>query len=132
MSNPASQSHANLLCVLGFLLVACDSPGELDPVFDIGPIQIDSVDVELLESFPVRATARVTGVVGDGCSELLPIEQSRDGNELDISIRRRRPLDAVCPQIAHLFASRIPLEGTFAPGDYTLRVNDASVSFHVD
>lgn len=114
------------------MLVACDSPEEPDSVFDVAPIQIDSVDVALLESFPVRAMAHVTGVVGDGCSELLPIEQIRDGNELVISIRRRRPVDAVCIQLAKLFDRSISLDGSFAPGDYTLRVNDVSVVFHVD
>ena len=99
---------------------------------DIRPISIDSVEVSILESFPAQVDAHVTGVVGDGCSELLPIEQSRTGNTARLDIRRERPVDAVCIQIALVFDETIRLDGTFLPGDYVLQVNDKSVSFRVD
>jgi inhibitor of cysteine peptidase len=116
-------------CVLtGF---ACSTSGVTNPTTAVAPIQIDGVDVLLMESFPVQVTAHVEGVVGDGCSTVLPLEMSRSGNLVTISILRERPVDAVCTQIARLYDERIPL-GTFASGEYVLRVNDVERSFRVD
>ncbi len=127
---PAPSTLAALAWALA--VSGCGDPSEPDPLFDVAPIQVESVEVMVLESFPAQANAHVTGVIGDGCAELLPIEQSRGDNEVRISILRQRPLDAVCIQIAKLFDDTIRLQGTFAPGDYTLHVNDVSVSFRVD
>jgi hypothetical protein len=101
------------------------------PSVVVSPIQIDSVDVLLLESFPVRAMAHVEGVVGDGCSTLLPLETSRSGNVVTLSILRERPAEAVCTLIAQLYDERIPL-GEFPSGEYLLRVNDKETPFTVD
>jgi hypothetical protein len=35
----------------------------------------------------------------------------------------------VCTQLARLYDERLPLEGSFPPGDYVLRVNDFVRSF---
>ena len=77
---------------LGCIVAACSGPQEPDPVsmFDTAPIQIDSVDVSLLEIFPVQATVHVTGVLGDGCAELESIEQRRDGPGMIVKIDHRK------------------------------------------
>ena len=106
------------------------APGPSGPVA-IDLIQIDSVDVVFLASAPVEVGAHVRGIVGDGCSELLPIRQSRDGNQVTIRISRQRPVDAICTQIAKLFDSTIRLEGVFPAGSYALDVNHVRVPFQV-
>jgi len=106
------------------------APGAGGPV-KIDLIQVDSVDVLFLASAPVAVGAHVQGVVGDGCSELLPIRQSRAGNAVTIRISRQRPANAVCTQIAKLFDATIRLEGAFPPGSYTLDVNGVDATFQV-
>jgi len=110
--------------------VACGhSDRATNPDVTIDPIQIDSVDVQVQESSPPRAAARVQGVIGDGCSTLHSVEQERSGSTVTLTILRERPIDAICTQIARLYDETIPLEGTFSPGRYVLRVNDVETAF---
>jgi len=120
---------------LALLAAACGkpaSPSQPDSSILVSRIQIESVAIRLAPSFPVQAFARVRGVVGDGCSRLLPIEQSRAGNVITLEIKRQRPRDAICTQIAILFDQEIRLEGEFRTGEYTLSVNGNASSFRVD
>ena len=75
---------------------------------------------------------RVRGVLGDGCTDLLPpITQERDGTVVRIRILRQRPEDAVCIQIAKLFDQVVPLMGEYPPGDYIVHVNASDLTFRV-
>ena len=53
----------------------------------IRPIHVDSVEV-ILEAPP---SARVQGVIGDGCTKLSGVLQERGGNAIDITILAERP-----------------------------------------
>jgi hypothetical protein len=121
------------LAVLALAAPGCGSPSDptdLTPVVE--PILIDSVTVRVAESLPVQVFAHVNGIVGDGCSTLLPVEQSREGNRVAIAILRQRPKSAICTQIAKLFNEDIRLQGAFPPGHYTLRVNETLRTFDVN
>ena len=118
--------------LLSGLCAACASVTGPDSKLLIDPIQIDAVDVLLQESFPVQASAHVQGIVGDGCSELLPPVQVRAGNQIALTIQRARPRDAICTQIAKLYDETLRLEGSFPPGAYRLTVNSVVRDFTVD
>jgi hypothetical protein len=110
-----------LSLVLVSTLASCSAP--LEPTTLVEPILIEQVDVLVLESFPPRANAHVRGIIGDGCSEIRSVTQSRSGNVTTVTILRERPRDAVCTQIAKLYDQIISLEGTFPPGRYEVIVN---------
>jgi len=120
--------------VIGVTLAALGcadaNPGGSSPVVD--PIQIDSVDVRILESSPPQAVAHVKGLLGDGCSELHSLTQSRSASTITVTILRQRPRDAICTQIAKLYEADIPLEGQYPPGRYVLRVNGFEKVFTTD
>jgi len=97
----------------------------------IEPIQIDTVEIRIGEPQPVRVSLHVTGVIGDGCADLLPPTLLRSGNLTTIRINRTRPLEAVCSQIAKVYDEVIPLLGEFPPGDYRVKVNSLERGFHV-
>src|SRR5262245_59207751 len=128
-----------VMAVLLLASVGCQSAappsdpptGPTRPEFVIAPIQIESVVLVRGLKTPSGLGVHVQGIVGDGCSELLPIRQLREGSVVLISIERQRPRDAVCTQIARLYDDVIPLEGTFAPGTYTVRVNSTHIEFSV-
>ena len=126
----------SLLLFLVLLAAACGKPGSPSqpdsPPMTVARIPIESVTIRIAQSFPVQVFARVQGFVGDGCSSLLPIEQSRAGNVITLEIKRQRPRDAICTQIAILFDQDIRLEGEFRTGEYTLNVNGSASSFRVD
>jgi hypothetical protein len=124
-----------LLPVLALLGAACgkpSAPSQPDSQTVVSRIQIDSVVVRVAQSLPVQVFARVKGVVGDGCSSLLPIEQSRAGSAITLEIKRQRPRDAICTQIAILFDQEIRLDGEFRTGEYTLVVNGAAQGFRIE
>jgi len=100
-----------------------------DPPLEISPILVDSVEVLVQESSPPRASARVQGVIGDGCSSVHSVQQVRSGSTVTLTILRERPPNAICIQIALLYDETIPLEGTFPPGRYVLRVNGIETPF---
>jgi hypothetical protein len=112
-----------------FLLATAACSGSTENDMAVEPITIESVDVLILESFPPQATARVKGVIGDGCSELHSEVQRRTGDTVTITVLRQRPREAICTQIAKLYDQTIRLEGTFPPGRYTLRVNSVEKTF---
>jgi len=114
------------LAACHLLLVACTSPSS--PTVIVDPITIDSVSVQL-SGDPARPVARVRGVVGDGCSSLHSVSQTRAGSAVTVTILRERPKDAICTQLAKLYDERIPLDGSFPPGRYTLRVNAFETAF---
>jgi hypothetical protein len=123
--------------VLVLALVGCDTAappsgpptGPSQPAVVISPIQIDSVVLVRGLETASGLGVHVQGIVGDGCSELLPIRQLREGSVVLISIERQRPRDAVCTQIAKLYDDVIALEGDFPPGAYTVRVNSTELAF---
>ena len=127
------------LWMLGLLVLiaACAPTTSVSPLsaperpMNIAPIQIDQVEIRLAESFPVQVFAHVRGIIGDGCSSVLPVTQQRDGNTITLSINRQRPADAICTQIAKLYEENIRLEGDFPAGEYVLKVNDVTQPFTV-
>jgi hypothetical protein len=111
------------------LLVACGrSPAAPAPTQVIRPIQVDAVQV-LVEGSQV--SARVHGVIGDGCTELAGVTITREDTSVSITIRSQRPADAICTQIARLYDEVVRIPGEFAPGHYVLRVNSIETAFDV-
>ena len=134
-----------LLVILSILLAACapatsvsPQPAPALPVqppardMIVDPIQIDQVEVRIAESFPVQVFVHVTGVIGDGCSSVLPAEQKREGNTVTVTINRQRPAEAMCTMIAKIYDENIRLDGDFPPGEYTLKMNTVTQTFTVN
>jgi len=109
--------------------VAMPDPSE---AIGIAPIQIDQVEVEIRESFPPQVAAHIIGTIGDGCSYLHAVKQTRDGNTITLSIERARRSADICTLIARLYDETIRLEGEFPAGNYTLIVNDVETAFRID
>jgi hypothetical protein len=110
----------------------CGSPAAPTPRTIVGPIQVDSLEIVRGANSPSGLGVRVQGVIGDGCTELLPpITQERDGTVVRIRILRQRPEEAICIQIAKLFDQVVPLMGDYPPGSYVVRVNGAELAFSV-
>lgn len=94
-------------------------------------IQVDSVDVLIRESYPVQVVAAIEGVVGDGCTRLERVEQSREENRILVRIVGYHSGGPVCTMIARLYRDTIRLEGPFNAGDYVLDVNSVIREFSV-
>jgi inhibitor of cysteine peptidase len=98
-----------------------------------GTAQIDTVELLILESFPVQVNAHVVGWLGDGCTTMGAITQERDGNTFTVVIPTERPADAICTQQLVGFEETIPLDVHGLPaGTYTVDVNGVTETFTLD
>lgn len=98
-----------------------------------GAAQIDSIQVLLLESFPVQARAVIQGNLPDGCTQLNQVSQQRQGNVFHITLTTARPTDRMCTLALVPFEQIVPLDVLGLPaGTYTVIANDAQTSFKLD
>ena len=105
------------------------SPSE--PV--IGQATVESIQLLILESFPVQVNARVRGVLPDGCTTLDQITTQHAGNAFTITLTTFRPAGAVCTEAEVPFDEAIGLDvfGLDA-GTYEVTANGVSGSFTLD
>ena len=106
-------------------------PGEGEPVTG-GRAYIDSVEIQLLESFPLQAQAVISGNLSDGCTTIESIQEERADNAFTLTVVTARPADAVCTEALVPFTETVSLEilGLMA-GDYTVAVGEQTASFNL-
>jgi inhibitor of cysteine peptidase len=98
-----------------------------------GTAQIETIDLLILESFPVQIHAKVVGYLGDGCTTLGEITQVREDDTFLISITTSRPAEAICTQQLVGFEETIPLDVAGLPaGTYTVDINGVTETFTLD
>lgn len=71
----------------------------------------------------------IKGSFPDDCTELHDVEQERAGNIVNVQATMRRAQGAVCHRVRRAYRFYVPIEGTFRPGDYTLKVNRINYTF---
>ncbi len=140
-----------LLVTLSLLLSSCSSDPTATPVTSStlsptttleptstpeiisGIAQVDTVTVQLLESWPVQANVVVKGMLEDGCTTIDEISTEATGDGFTISITTVRPADMICTQALVPFEEVIPLDilGLTA-GSYTVNVNGVKEVFSLD
>jgi inhibitor of cysteine peptidase len=98
-----------------------------------GTVYIDEVDVLILESFPMGATALVRGSFADGCTTLDRIETTRpDETTFEIVFHAVRPLDAACTLALVPFEESVSLDLVgLSTGTYTVKAGEAETTFEL-
>ncbi len=92
---------------------------------------IHSVEVNVLESAPPQISLEVAGEHPDGCDYPVLVEQARQDQTINIEVYREVPADIFCPMILRPYQGQIQLEGSFAPGRYTINVNSHSQTIDI-
>ena len=144
--------HGILLIGITFFMCAClknlpepvggnqpvsseDTPAPTETL-DLGKFEIDeaayidSMDIVILESFPLQVHAVLKGNFPDGCTSIQNHEVKRDGNTFVIKVFTKRPVDAFCTEALVPFEYTVPLDvyGVTA-GDYTVKAYNVSNEF---
>ncbi len=88
---------------------------------DIVDDEQDTVAVEIL----------VKGSLPNACMELHAFDQKRTGNIITATLQMRRPHAQICASVRRPYRLYLMLEGGFAPGHYTLKLNREVVPFMV-
>lgn len=126
------------LAVRGAVLALCAAPllacGEsVTAAREADRLTVETVEIRVLESFPVQVSAAVTGYLRDGCESLGATTQARSGNTITVTIATEREMDRSCIQVISPVAQNVRLEGEFVSGStYVLRVNSVERTFRVD
>lgn len=92
--------------------------------------EIESIDILILESFPVQVHVRITGAVGDSCTILEHISPQREASTFVIEVTTKRPVKGICPQMLALLDETVPLDvAGLKAGTYMVDVNGIKDTF---
>lgn len=97
-----------------------------------GTAVVESIEILVLESFPVQIHVVAKGYLPDGCTEIDRVEEKRDGNIFTVTITTKRPKDMMCTQVIVPYEKVVPLDvyGLKA-GTYDVNVNTVTDSFEL-
>ncbi|MEZ4736992.1 MAG: hypothetical protein R3E79_58675 [Caldilineaceae bacterium] len=98
-----------------------------------GVAMVGTIDVRILESFPVQVQVVVQGDLPDGCTEIDEGIVEQEGDRFDVTLTTQRPADALCTQVIMPYEYIIPLNVDELPaGEYTVDVNDVTETFTLE
>ena len=98
-----------------------------------GTAAIESVQVMLLESFPVQVRVVMQGNLPDACTKIGEISVERDGNTFKVKVPTVRPADEMCAQVIMPFEETVALDAAgLKAGTYTVDVNGVTETFTLE
>ena len=94
---------------------------------------VQSVAIQILESFPVQVNAIARGQLPDaGCTTIAGVSQSRSGNTFTVTLTTKTDPNAMCSQVITPFEYVIPLDvSSLLPAQYIVNVNGVEASFEL-
>jgi hypothetical protein len=94
---------------------------------------VKSIDIRLLESFPLQVHAVIRGDLPDaGCTTIASVEQVRQGNTFTLTLVTTTDPLAVCAQALTPFEEVVPLEVHGLPaGIYTVEAGGVTETFEL-
>jgi hypothetical protein len=116
---------------LASLTKPTDGPPPQTP--PITKADVQSVEIQILESFPVQVNAIARGQLPDaGCTTIADISQSRSGNTFTVTLTTKVDPNAVCSQVITPFEYVIPLDvSSLLPAQYIVNVNGVEAFFEL-
>lgn len=118
------KKYTLLLLLLAGTLAAC-APAAETPDGTRGPVYFDSLDVLVLESFPIQLRLVMEGNLPTPCHQLqYEIAAANAANEIHVDVYTTVDPAITCMQVLQPFEESIaiPLDG-LADGEYSLWVN---------
>ncbi len=111
--------------------VATTVPVSGDPIEQNATI--DSVQVQVLESFPVQIDVRARGELPNGCTTITNVSSAQSGNQFNIIITTVQQIDPNCSETAVPFEEVISLDVAGLPAaTYAVDVNGIRGSFTLE
>lgn len=97
-------------------------------------VYVDSMQINLMESFPVQVSVTVDGNLPDGCTTIVESEAFMvDDSTFELHIYTERPQGVMCTQALVPFTESVTLDVYGLPaGTYTVNVYDLSDTFTLD
>ncbi|HLF74433.1 MAG TPA: SH3 domain-containing protein [Anaerolineales bacterium] len=98
-----------------------------------GTADVHSLEIQILESYPLQVNAIARGQLPDsGCTTISGASQKRSGNTFSVTLTTQTDPQAFCAQALTPFDYTIPLEvGSLLPARYIVNVNGVEESFEL-
>lgn len=92
---------------------------------------VESLSVEILESLPIQVTVTLTGYLPDGCTEIVAVKSTREGQTFRVEVvTRRQTGDVACTMAIIPFEEHLSLDVAGLPaGEYIVKYADLSEKF---
>jgi inhibitor of cysteine peptidase len=95
-----------------------------------GEATVDSIEILILESFPVQVNVRARGDLPNGCTSIDTVDSKRNGTTFNITITTLRQTADACTQALIPFEETITLDVlNLAADTYAVNVNGINGSF---
>lgn len=103
------------------------------PVDINGTADVQSLEIRILESYPLQVNAIARGQLPDaGCTTITSASQQRSGNVIRVTLKTTIDPLALCAQMLTPFEYVIPLDVShLLPGTYIVNVNGVEGSFEL-
>jgi inhibitor of cysteine peptidase len=93
---------------------------------------VNTIEIMLLESFPVQVNVGASGEHPDSCTKVDEITTRREGNIFVVTISAFRPADAMCAEVITPYEEVIALDVVgLKAGVYTVEVNGIRDTFEL-
>ena len=94
---------------------------------------VQSVEISILESYPVQVNAIARGQLpDDSCTNISAVSQMRNGNAFNIKVTTKFNPQAECAQVLTPFEQLIALDvNSLSPGTYFININGIETSFQL-
>jgi len=97
-----------------------------------GNATVESIEIMVLESFPVQIKVNARGYLSDGCTKIDEITKEKMDNTFLVSIKTVRPADMFCTMAIVPFQEVISLDVYgLKTGIYTVNVNGVNGTFEL-
>jgi inhibitor of cysteine peptidase len=132
------QSKSLILAALGVILAAACAPITATPSpivtevpTGVSAATVNSLDILLLESFPVQVNAVIRGDLPDaGCTKIASVDQVREGNTFRLTLVTTTDPLALCAQVLTPFEHVVSLDVKDLPaGTYTVEAGGVQQTF---
>jgi hypothetical protein len=98
-----------------------------------GDANVESIEIEVRDSFPAQVTMTARGSLLDACTEIDETTVQRTDGAFHVQITTRCQADQTCLQVLTPFEKTIGLDTTGLPaGAYSVEVNDVSDMFTLE
>jgi hypothetical protein len=98
-----------------------------------GQAQVNSVDVLIMESFPVQVSVIARGELPDSCTRIDEIISQQSEDTFRVAITTFRQPDQMCTQVVVPFEQTVALDvAGLAAGTYNVSVNGVPATFTLD
>jgi len=115
----------------GHLTRPTDGMPTVPPPDPTGIADVQSIEIQVLESLPVQVNVIARGQFPDsGCTTISEVSQTRTGNTFTVTLTTRTDSRVVCAPLITPFEYVIPLDvSSLLPAPYIVRVNGVEGSF---